>query len=195
MALIPNIKLCLKSNCTELVFSELTGIYNASTNVGGYGTPNPAASEFTGAILTVTAPDGTVYDIDMLEYDFPTNNTATEYIIDLADLDNRTSIEDGFWQFSYTITADLTPSSYTVTKSYYFYCNARCCVSTLLASIDISALETDAINNKKIDNYTRARTFLYSLESAANCADETKFNKIKSLVLKLCRNSNCRTCN
>lgn len=194
MALIPNITVCLKSNCTELEFTETTGIYNASTNVGGYGTPNVNTTDIISANLLVIAPDDTEYNINMTLHDFPNSDNTIEYQLSLVNIGNRDKIEDGYWQFVYTLTDD-DEVEYTVTKSYFFYCNAQCCVYTMLSTISVDALSTDELNNSKITNYQRVKTLLDSLKNASNCANETQFNKIKTLILKLCRNSSCRTCN
>lgn len=194
MALIPTIQLCLTSTCDVLTFSETTGVYDVSTNQGGYGTPNPAIADFVSAVLTVTDPDGVEYEIDLFD-DFPTSNTDATYTIDLADLGGRTSIEDGYWQFEYTLVDD-EEEEYTATKSYFFYCQTRCCVNKLLARI--STCETcldDKVNNKKIMDYIKAKAFLGALENAAGCFNEDAFDNILSIINKICRNSDCTTCN
>lgn len=192
MALTPTITLCLNSGCTTLTLRETTGAYNASTNTGGYGAPNPEIAAVTAAVLTVTDPDGTEYEIDLFTEGFPTDNEDFEYEIDLADLGDRESIEDGYWQFSYTVTSG---DDYTGTKNYFFYCNIECCVNRLLTLVEADECLCDEVNNKNIDNYIKAKTFLESLKNAANCYNETNFNRIKTLLDKLCRNSGCRTCN
>lgn len=192
MAFSPNIQLCLKSGCTSLIFKETTGIYNATTNPTGYGSPNPVKGDFISAILTVIAPDSTEYTIDLFTEGFPENDDTIEYEIPLSDLGNRSSIEDGYWVFTYTI--DTGSTVYNVTKSYFFYCNAECCVARLLSTIDIFADPNNQSNKRKLDNYKFVRTLLDSLKGAANCANETQFNLIKSLITKLCRNTDCKTC-
>jgi hypothetical protein len=194
MALTPSIQLCLKSTCDELTFKETTGVYNASTNTGGYGAPNTAIGDITTAVLTVTDPDGEEYEINLFTEDFPSDDEDFEYTIDLGDLGSRTSIEDGYWQFSYAVSNGVT--TYTANISYFFYCNAECCVNKLLAKI--STCETcldDKVNNKKISDYIKARAFLGALRNAATCFNEDAFDSILSLINKICTNSNCNTCN
>lgn len=196
MALIPNINLCLQSGCTDLIIRETTGIYDVTTNEGGYGSPNIETTDVISAILVVIAPDNTEYTIDLLELDsFPKDNVDYEYTIPLSYIGNRESIEDGYWQFTYTVTT--SGSEYSVSKSYFFYCNAKCCVSKMLSAITISNIDNinDTVNNKKIEKYTRVKTLLESIKGAANCGNETQFNKILTLITKYCRNTDCKTCN
>jgi len=195
MALIPKIKMCLASDCSTLTFSELTGAYNATTNTGGYGATNSDIIDIVQATLTVIDPSDNSYTIDMyITGDFPTTNTDFTYTINLEDID-KTSIEDGYWQFIYTVLDDDTDTVYSTTTSYYFYCNSECCVSKLLTSIDIEASCSDKINNDKIKNYNKARILLESLKNAGRCFNTSAFDNIKSLISKICKNTNCKTCN
>lgn len=193
MALLPKIKLCLSSNCKTLNFYETTGIYNASTNTGGYGTPNVDTTDIETAILTIISPDNVSYVLDMFSTgDFPSDNIDFYYTIDLNDL-NRTYIEDGFWQFIYTVTTNTT--TYTTNTSYYFYCNAECCVSKLLSNINIETNGIDKTNINKVNIYKEASIFLESLKNAAQCFNQPNFDSINKILLKICKNSSCKTCN
>ncbi len=192
MALAPSINVCLQSGCTELILRETTGIYNDSTNTGGYGFPNPVVGDITAVTLQVTDPSDVIYTIDLSDTDFPSSNEDFEYSIPLSLLD-RDSIEDGYWYFKYIVSVDET--DYEAIAPVFFYCNARCCAERLLATIDVDADNNNITNNKKIDNYTKVRTFLSSLINAANCGNTTQFNKIKTLISRLCRNTTCKTCN
>jgi len=198
MALIPNINLCVQSGCTELIFRETTGIYNVTTNPGGYGTPNPNADPAAAdsVVLVITSPDGIEYTLDMAGLSsFPNDNTEFEYSIPLSLIGDRTVIEDGYWQFTYTVT--FSAVSYSVTKSYFFYCNANCCVSKMLSAISLTDITdvNNSKNNKNIEKYIRVKTLLESIKGAANCGNETQFNKIITLINKFCRNTDCKTCN
>ncbi len=194
MALTPTIVLCVQSGCTELTFSETTGAYDSVTNTGGYGSPNINIADVANAVLRITSPDDTICDIDVKDLsDFPTTNEDFEYSIDLADLEDRTSIEDGYWQFSYRVT-DGASTLYEGTKAYFFYCNSNCCVERLLAGIEVDECMCSESTSKKIENYTLARTMLQSLKAASSCSNVTNFNKIKTLLAKLCRSTGCKTC-
>jgi hypothetical protein len=193
MALIPTISVCLDSACDTITITETTGIYDASSNVGGYGAPNIATSDIDSAVLTIISPSEQTYTINLFDNSFPSSNTSYSYEIPMSELGNRTSIEDGYWQITYTLVDGGT--TYTANGSKVFFCNAKCCVARLLAAIEPDECDCNEQNIKRIENYTKARTFLSSLENAANCFNIDRFDTIKAILDKLCRNTSCKTCN
>ncbi len=194
MALTPTINLCLANGCQVLTFKDTTGAYSVS-NPTGYGTPNPEIVDFVSAVLTVIAPDETEYEIDLFADSFPTVDVDQEYEIDLDDLGSRTSIEDGYWSFIYTIvTAGAV--TYTATFGAIFLCNARCCVQRILLKIDENKFgTTDKQNQKYINNYLKAKAILDTLTYYAYCGNLDKFDNIKLVLDKMCNNIDCTTCN
>ena len=195
MALTPTINLCLRTGCSELIFKDTTGAYSL-TNTTGYGAPNPIIADFDTAVLTVIAPDETEYTVDVFPESFPTTDTDQEYEIPLASLGNRTVIEDGYWQFVYTIHDNNTDTNYSATFAGIFTCNTRCCVEQLLLLIDENKFGLpDKQNNKRINDYLMAKAYLDSLTYYANCGNLDKFDNIKRVIDKLCANVNCTTCN
>lgn len=190
MALRPTIQLCLTANCSTLSFTETTGVYNATTNLYGYGAPNITIADAISGSLVITAPDLTTYTISIP----PSNNTDLSTTIVLATLGGRTSVEDGFWNFEYTIT-DVYTTQYVVEQGYYFYCQAECCVAKLLTKIDLDDCMCNKQNTKNLDDYTKAKVLLQSIKNAASCLNNTNYLKAKALLEKICRNSNCKTCN
>lgn len=197
MALVPTINVCVKTACSVLTFKETTGVYNVTTNTGGYGSPNPLTTgPWTSVILTVIPPDGISYNIDLSTHGFPSNNQDFEYTIPMSDIGNRTKIEDGYWQFVYTIVLTSGTVTYIASKTALFTCNSNCCVNSMLLdiSIDNSSAYGDA-NNKKINEYVKAKAFLDSLKYYAFCGNTEKFDNIKLIIDKICAKSNCKSCN
>lgn len=66
MALI--IQTTADESCDGLVFYDITGLYNAVSRPGGYGTPNPDFSEVIPYTVAVTLPGGTApaYTLNLL---------------------------------------------------------------------------------------------------------------------------------
>lgn len=192
MALETKIDVCVRDACTTLVFLETTGAYNVTTNATGYGTPNPTKASVTAVTLVITDPTDNVYTLDLSAKGFPSDNVDFEYEIPLSDIGNRESIDDGLWQFVYTVTSG---SEYIASKTALFHCNANCCVAKLLLNINEDPNDTSTKNKKAIEKYSKAFTFLQSLKHYAYCGNYDKFTNIKTIIDKLCVNSGCKTCN
>lgn len=197
MALVPTINVCVKTACSVLTFRDTTGIYNITTNPTGYGSPNPIVGDFDTATLTIIAPDETEYVLDLISLDagFPSNNRDYEYTIPYTSIGNRTNIEDGYWQFIYTITTN-SDIQYIASKTAIFTCNSECCVKAMLLDIDAENLSIYNITNtKRVNNYIKARAFLDALKYYAFCGNLDKFSNIKLVIDKICAKSGCKTCN
>lgn len=106
-----------------LTFTDATGVYDAVTNTGGWGTPNTAVTDIDGTAgtlsltITVVTPDGeTTYDaIDLFtvfgDGGFSTVNDLV-FAINASHLESSgtalgtsdTELPDGIYEVSYTYT-------------------------------------------------------------------------------------------
>ena len=190
MALQLKFDLCVVNACTQLRFTETTGLYSTA-NPGGWGPPNIDLNDAVTASLAITPYGSTAtYTIDLLATTlFPTYQTSFTYDIPLIEIGDPTSIADGEWLFTYTVT-DAT-DTYTKSIYKYFYCNSECCVTNMLPDIDTCDCCKETTDYK---NYILAWTHLQSLKKAAACGDEANFTAIKKIIDKLCLNSGCKTC-
>lgn len=192
MALVPSIDLCLRSNCTDLIFTETTGAYSDS-NTGGYGSPNVTIGSIISATLVVTNPAGTIYTIDLFNTgDFPTTNTTFEYTISLADIGNITSITDGYWTFVYTVSTDAT--DYSVTFAQTFTCSINCCLSNMLSKINLLGCDS-CKNTFTYEDYVKVKALKDSLINATECGNVDYIEDTLDILTRLCNKSKCKTCN
>lgn len=190
MSLQLNFSTCVTNGCTNIKFTETTGTYTTS-NLGGWGVPNIILADANTAILTIIDPSSNEYEVDLFtDYSFPSSN-SDYYIYITAESLGLSSIEDGKWTFTYTITTDT--ESYSKTKYSLFYCNSECCVKQLLTDLD---LEDCGCGCKDLDrsDYIKAWSHLEALKNAAQCGSVTLFTKLKKIVDKLCKNKDCKTC-
>lgn len=195
MALIPTLSFCLNNSCTELIVTETTGSYNAISNTGGYGAPNPTTGSVSAYSLIITDPNDVSYTINLFTTTyFPTTDSTIEYSIPLTSLGNRTVIEDGFWQFNWTVTS-TGPVTSTGNSASYFTCNSECCVKALLAKIDLTTDCCCSDESSDTNDYLKAKVLLEGLKNAAFCGNLTLFDNIKSSLDRICQKTNCRTCN
>ncbi len=157
MSLILDFEVEPSGDCKSFEFVDTTGVYDASSNPGGFGSPNPPLSDVTVATVTITAyQSSTAYTVDVLRTSPPFPNTDdTPFTISNADLGLGTTsnIPSGIYQIEYSVTAS---SVYTVTKNIYLSCVHLCCLDEL------------------VSRYA----------AACNCNDKTKEDLLK-LVLRL----------
>ena len=59
-----NFEVTEETGCRSLLFTDTTGTYNAETNTGGYGTPNPDYSDIGSTLIVATLDNGQVVEID-----------------------------------------------------------------------------------------------------------------------------------
>jgi len=133
MAVEINIKVTSVKDKFKL--SDITGIYNVTTNPTGYGAPNIAIGAFTGCTIEVTFPDGTtMVSIDAYPT-MPTNAIDFIYEITAEDLGVE-SLEPGIYIFNY-IPTDGTDVDYTVCKKVLYYWPIECCISKKVKSMSV----------------------------------------------------------
>lgn len=193
MALELSIDLCLRNNCTELLFSDTTGVYSLTGNPGGYGNPNTSTQEIDTLTLVVTDPDGNVYTLTESNLpDFPTDNDDFTYALPLNLLGNRTSIEDGYWTFRYTInTAD---NSYTVILGKVFTCSINCCIQKMRDKIRLKSCDS-CDDYFTYAEYVKAIALRDAVVAAGPCGDVSYIEDTLEILQRLCNKNNCRTCN
>lgn len=195
MSLQLNFNTCTLSGCSEIKFTELTGLYS-DTNTGGWGSPNPQIGNIYFASIILTAPDSTIYTIDIFDAITTYYNNGFEYIFNIPGLDN---IVDGKWTIKYEIVIrkyiaeNWVYTTYSKTKYFLFFCNSECCVKQMLLDLDLEDCKCDS-KDIKYSDYIKAWTFLEALKEAAKCGSVSLFTKLKKIVDKLCKNKDCKTC-
>ncbi len=116
-------------NCCDntLVITDGTGDYNATDNVGGWGSPNKETSDVSTSTITLTDPSGNV-----------TTHTATtlpqsSFTLTADDIvSGATTLEDG----QYSIVWTLVMSDNSVFSAYsspYSTCVVENCVTDKVA--------------------------------------------------------------
>lgn len=186
MALKLRFNVCQAGDCSGVTFTETTGIYDAISNLLGWGTPNVALSSYEYAKIEFFL-DGVL--VHTSEFDdngiLPSNNDEFSYDIDVA-------LADGVYTIVYTvqIDADTTTDSYSTTIYQSFFCNAKCCVMSMLNDIDVDC----DCSEDTIERFNQAYALLKGLEYASGCGNISNFNNILAQINKICANSNCQNC-
>ena len=204
MAVLPRLNVCQDSNAETLTITDVTGLYDASTNTGGWGTPNDAVTDITAATLAVTEPDGTITTFNLLtdsNATWPSANLVYFDVITLQKDEDGTLISgdsnsdigtfsDGTYSFTYTLTG---PSG-TVYQVVEFYCHrtSTACVQGMFADLEVSdcSCDTDAVRNAIL-----AFGYHQALRSAVECNKSGRITDIQAALDKICNNTNnCSTC-
>lgn len=204
-SLQPNISVCQTKNCKNIVLTETTGEYNATTNTGGWSSPetssNPDSSNVTRTVIDITVPSGTTYTFDTDEVapgiiPFPDPTGTEEFVLLSSQLGKSTDekLDDGEYTITLTFYGDISTNTYTetVTKKFIFTCQTRCCADSLFHD----AAQSDCTDCKKpkIDKALEVESLLKQIDYAASCG---KINMAKKFLAKaqwICNNSNCINC-
>ena len=120
MALTPKLSYEERNDNCLLTITDATGIYNAETNPGGWGTPNPDPVDVTvfdlDIIITISDGTETTYDtIDLHALHGHATIEALVWEIDASMLKvdgtamgtTATELPDGIWNITYTINTTV----------------------------------------------------------------------------------------
>lgn len=186
MALIPKLSVCALNSCSTLRIKEITGIYDASTNLYGWETPNIGTADINIAELIITSPSGTITTVDV------TSQFVIPYVEAFYFTDISVTPEDGEWSIQYLIST--TTTTYSNILKTFLTCSVRCCIDKIWAKVlnnytdcgcgctDISELEQKA-------NFMES---LYdTMISAAACNNSDTRDKILTQLQRLCKLEKC----
>lgn len=188
MALIPKFTISNSCNWDSLTHTQTTGVYDASDNTGGYGSPNALVGDITATSLSISnLTDDVEYDA-ITTIDASSDTTATT--IDLAELTVdgveafTTNITDGVYEFIWTVTATSTDYTYTVRKLFL----PELC--GLLAQKQI-AITTCKCKSDYVSKWLYGFALVKSLEGSAICGDLTAFSEDYDEVYNYLTNLRC----
>jgi hypothetical protein len=176
MPLIPKLKACVADKCTKLILRDATGLYNVTTNPGGWGAPNPTGSGDAGFAATYSIDGATPVAISNTYFANPV--VATEFSLG----EYAHTLADGWHTITYTIdTTALVAESVTI--KIFTYCNIKCCVFSKM--LEMKSLDL-CKETEKLASYMHLWTLYKSLIYAANGCDADQATDILSRLNKLC---------
>lgn len=190
MALFLNFNIKESDNARELSFTETTGIYDASTNPGGWGAPNPVTTDVTATAYLSILPPGvtTPAIVDLFPSSFPTTDNTQTVVMRSQDLGlggTDDILPDGIWEMSYIVidTVANPDVTYTNDQTIFVSGQARCCVYGLLAATDISCCDCDGSD---LARALEAFTFYRAAIACAACGNADKFAEALAIVNNYC---------
>lgn len=188
MALSPLFTISNDCNWDALTFTETTGAYDVSTNIGGYGTPNAATGDVTATTLAISNLTSDV-DFDSITTISASSSDAETEIL-LTDLTVEgvaqftTNITDGVYEFIWTVVASGVTYTYTVRK---LFLPELCGMLNEKALTITSCKCKDAYANKWLYGFALVK----SLEGSAICGDLTAFSEDYDEVYNYLYNLKC----
>lgn len=117
--------------CTSLVFEDTTGAYNATTNPGGWGTPNYNYSDIVYTKITVVLDDGTV----KIFTDFLPTEAVPTYTINGIDLGYSGTIDDQVINVTYQVFVAGGCEIGENSSPILLYCNSARCLASQRDSV------------------------------------------------------------
>lgn len=175
--LIPKLNAFIGNACKSLILKDVTGAYNAITNIGGYGSPNSEIGDITSVQINIITPTVAYSIIDPIG--FPTLDSNFEYEVPTSII---SSIPDGIYKIEYILSDGVTTFSYGP-KYHVFYCNIKCCVQKLI--IDACKIKCDC-NNPIVKNAAYANILLLGLEANKECGNMLVVNEILVKLNQIC---------
>jgi len=191
MATVINFSVC-QTDCNTLIFKDLTGAYDATTNPTGYGTPNLVLADVTTCVLSVTSPSGTTYTIDLIPT-YPTVDTDLEFEITNTVLTNSNSsaaIEDGLWVFEYKMYDAVNFLYYKKTIEKVFTCQVECCVKKMFTKV-ATATACNGCQEEYLSKALIAWGLLKTIKANAGCGNSSVIASTLKTLNNMCNNNNC----
>jgi hypothetical protein len=205
MALELNIGFGRSNDYFSINVTDNTGVYNALTNPGGYGTPNPAIASFVSFDVSVTLPDPvtllpTGTPVVVSAYPTLPSSAGATYSITNVDLgfSSDTVLIDGVYIFS--VVASTGQDEFEYTRYAVFSDIVGCCIK----SLTLGAFGCDC--NGKNKNLVKANMWLSLLKPSVNdngeivvsqvelCEQWNQAAEIIRELQKICNNQNCKGC-
>lgn len=176
------------AGCASFVFSDVTGLYDATDNPGGYGTPNPAYADITSTLISITLANGEVTNITSF---IP---TAADHSITIqaSDLGYSSLIPDQIINITYSVYVDGDCRVGYKNTNVLLYCQTQACIDSKISAILDSPCGCDGDEQAQVDNVMKMLFELDAIKIVAGrnmgCVD----GKIESLYQKC--SAGCSNC-
>ncbi len=174
----PELDICFVS-CNLIRFVDITNVYNATTNRGGWGVPNEVSNDLTSAEIIFQNSEGNT----LFTYDV-TSQVPNPVTGDFIFTDYEYTLEDG----EYTVIYNLEFSSnntYSFQTTICNTCNFECCINKLIASIPEKLCENKC-DTEYIDEVLLIEGLFYGYLCSSQCDKETIKNEIESRLERFC---------
>lgn len=194
MAVVLRYCITESDDATEFSVLETTGVYDASTNPGGYNAPNPTIASCTSATITLSqltdAATNTYTDaVTVSVYPTLPNVTDTEVVLTAEDFDygDDATFPDAVYKIIYTVTSSSAAIA-AVTTYRTFTANIDCQIKELSDRVAICTCSCSGLE-EELRNIMFWRRLLSSAICCANINQIMKYiEKLQGLL------ATCQSC-
>jgi hypothetical protein len=188
MALIPKLSVCTLNACSTLRIKEITGVYDALTNLYGWNEPNITIASLFTAELIITSPSGLITTID-IKSQLVHPYAEAFYFTDISIIP-----EDGEWTIQYKLVTKEGPVTYSNILKTFHTCSVRCCIDKIWAKV-LNNYTDCGCGCTDISELEQKASFMESLydtmTSAASCNNSDTRDKILAQLQRLCKLEKC----
>ena len=184
MALVPVITATLTNNAKTLTVTDATSVYNASTNTGGWNSPNTVGSAITAATITITYSDGTSQTENVLSQ-IPSTVSGSFAFTGIT----LTGYKDGINTISYKLNVGVT--IYTAEIKQLHTETIRNCINNMWIKVACETCQGNCDLVDLIEDANLAEGLYKGLTSGATCCGTTCVTKILTSLTNLCSWKNC----
>ena len=181
-----------KPDCKSFTYSQTTGVYDATTNLTGWGAPNKELTDVATSVLSIkNNKTGVTYDDIAVVSAGTSSNTYTfaELFLNSTPIGTET-IADGIYSFTHTVT--FNDNSIITTIAYRTsLCELNCSIQALTDTM-LDTIDDCCTDNKKEmrAKYTEVMALYDILTKAFRCNNFSAFNSIYSSIELLLMNIN-----
>lgn len=193
MALELDFSLEESDDSSSVRITDTTGVYNATSNKGGWGAPNHAIGTATAATITFKkrSDDGTftTYNAVDVYNDLPSN---AEGFINISAEDAGFGVDsvfpDGIYELTYTVSG-VDGTAYTVVEVFSFYLigGICCCYTEAALNVANCSCGCDKIEESFIELDRKMRL----LQCAIRKGDYTLIQNYINSLTRLCSECGC----
>ncbi len=173
MALNSKVQLYSTNNRKKLYVLDMTGLFNANTNIGGWDngsntSGNPRLIDCATATAIITLPDEKTIQLNIKDSTLPYPNLINLAYEISAEACGLETFEDGMYKikvfYSGYFPTDPVQFWSSEAASYTFFtANVACCVQKLFSRV---ATDVDFCKNKEFAQATNAKSLLEAIWNA-----------------------------
>lgn len=184
-----------KPDCKSFDYNQITGVYDAVTNLTGWGTPNKELSDVATSVLSIkNNKTGITYDdIAVIASTASTDNYIFANLFLNSTPTGIETIQDGIYSFTHTMKLK-DQSVLTIVVYKTTLCELNCKIQSFVDMM--LATQDDCCSDNKSEihkNFREIMTLYDVLTKAFRCNNISAFNSIYSSIELLLMNiQNCK---